>query len=334
MSNSQPVERNGGPPVPATVAESGLDAYGTTGRPDWLEVDWPARQRMLDVEGMPVNVMETGQGPPLLLIHGWSGVWQHWLENIGHFAASHRVIAPDLPGFGLSPMPDQPLSIPNYASAVARLMDALEIERASVIGSSMGGLIGAQLAIEQPQRVERLALVGAAGLAGRYIGMPAGFLRHPLVHPPARLLLRESPLPRLLARRIVSRPRLRRAALFWVVRYPERLSGAIAYELVRGAGRPGTAAAGIAVLTHDVRVRLGDIACPTVVAWGDRDLTVTPDGAEVYAETIPGSRRLVFSDTGHLPMIERPARFNAEMDAFLAEPADARQPAARKPVAR
>src|SRR5262249_32855791 len=78
--------------------------YGPDRRSPWLDVDWREHQRWIDVAGAPVNVIDIGEGPAIVFIHGLSGAWVNWLENIPHFAREHRVIAMDLPGFGHSPM--------------------------------------------------------------------------------------------------------------------------------------------------------------------------------------------------------------------------------------
>src|SRR4051812_4335007 len=89
-------------------------AYGAAGRSAWLDVDWQAHRRFVEVGGRRMNVVELGTGePPMVFIHGLSGSWQNWLENLPHFAAGgHRVVAFDLPGFGASDMPDGKISIP------------------------------------------------------------------------------------------------------------------------------------------------------------------------------------------------------------------------------
>src|SRR5437763_3892136 len=153
----------------AATAETALaprpsDLYGPDGRSEWMDVDWRSYLHWADVKGRPVNYVDIGEGPALVFIRGLSGSWQNWLENIPHFARSHRVIAVDLPGFGCSPMPAEKITINGYAGAVDELLDGLGIERAAVVGNSMGGFIGAELAIEFATRVERLVLVSAAGL--------------------------------------------------------------------------------------------------------------------------------------------------------------------------
>ena len=72
-----------------------LDAYGPTGAPEWLDVDWSRHQKWVPVGGRHVNVIDLGEGPEtLVFVHGLSGSWPNWLENLPHFARSHRVVAP------------------------------------------------------------------------------------------------------------------------------------------------------------------------------------------------------------------------------------------------
>ncbi|HKE81140.1 MAG TPA: alpha/beta fold hydrolase, partial [Solirubrobacteraceae bacterium] len=139
--------------------------YGPAGRSPWMDVDWREHQRWVTVAGRRMNVIELGSGPPIVFIHGLSGSWQNWLEQLPAFAASRRVVAFDLPGFGDSPMPQERISISGYGRLVVELFDALGVDYAAVVGNSMGGFIGAELAIRFPSRVERLVLVSAAGLS-------------------------------------------------------------------------------------------------------------------------------------------------------------------------
>src|SRR4051812_2223869 len=139
--------------------------YGPSGRSPWLDVDWREHQRWVTIDGRRVNVIELGSGSPIVFIHGLSGSWQNWLEQLPVFAGRHRVVAFDLPGVGASEMPSQKISISGYARTVDALYEALRIDSAAVVGNSMGGFIGAELAIAHPARVERLVLVSAAGLA-------------------------------------------------------------------------------------------------------------------------------------------------------------------------
>src|SRR3954471_7617845 len=133
--------------------------YGPSGRSDWIDVDWREHQSWVHVGGRPVNVISLGSGPPVVFVHGLGGSWQNWLENLPFFARKFRVIACDLPGFGESPMPLEDISISGYGKFVVGLLDALEIERAHLVGNSMGGFIAAEVALQAPERVDRLVLV-------------------------------------------------------------------------------------------------------------------------------------------------------------------------------
>src|SRR3954467_4410131 len=136
--------------------------YGREGRAPWLDVDWQAAQHRLRSEGREVTYCELGQGPAILFVHGLGASWQSWLEQMPEFAASHRVVAMDLPGFGFSESPSEDISIEYYASWCAKFMDVLGIESAAVVGNSMGGFVSAELAIKFPERVQRLVFVSAA----------------------------------------------------------------------------------------------------------------------------------------------------------------------------
>jgi pimeloyl-ACP methyl ester carboxylesterase len=294
-----------------------------TVRRSWREIDWRSHQRWTVVDGSPVNVIELGGDgeqaatQPLVFVHGLSGSWPNWLEQLPAFSADHRVIALDLPGFGHSPMPPQKISIANYARILEHLLDELGIDAAAVVGNSMGGFIGAELAIAFPQRVERLVLVSAAGLStynhrGSAVVLPA-------MRTLERALLAAGAWTASKSDTVARRARLRDAALGVVVRHPSRLEPLLAAEQIRGAGKPGFIQGFEAVLHYEIRDRLQEIACPTLIVWGDSDRLISVRDADVFAELIPNSRKVVFGDTGHMSMLERPDEFNALLEEFLGE---------------
>jgi 4,5:9,10-diseco-3-hydroxy-5,9,17-trioxoandrosta-1(10),2-diene-4-oate hydrolase len=100
----------------------------------------------------------------VILIHGLGGYIENWEKNIAHLSRTHQVFALDLPGFGRSDKPDNRYTIPYWAAFVQKFMQALEIDRASLVGESMGGAIAIQFALQYPQQVERLILCASAGL--------------------------------------------------------------------------------------------------------------------------------------------------------------------------
>jgi pimeloyl-ACP methyl ester carboxylesterase len=319
-------------PVSSPPRPGAHSAYGPQGRSPWMDVDWRAHQRWITVNGSPLNVVELGEGPALLFVHGLSGSWPNWLEQLPVFAGGvgttgspaaggpiggHRVIALDLPGFGRSPMPSEPISISRYARTLDALLDELDISAAAVVGNSMGGFIAAELAINFPQRVERLVLVSPAGLST--YGDPRGTRALPRLQRMERVIGAHTRWVADHADVLARRARLREAAFGLVARHPSRLPAALVAEQIRGAGKPGFLQALQANLDYDFRHRLPEIACPTLIVWGDRDRVITVRDADLYVELIPNARKVTFEDTGHVAMLERPAEFNALLEEFLAE---------------
>jgi pimeloyl-ACP methyl ester carboxylesterase len=172
----------------------------------WTAIDWRAHVRWVRVDGQALNIVELGEGDEtVLFIHGVGGAWQNWLENLPAVAAAgYRVVALDLPGFGASPLPAEPFTIPSLARLVRGLLDQLGIERAALVGNSMGGFVAAETAIAHAARVERLVLVSAAG------GLPVSRVRDRLGLSAFRLSYPFT--PPVIARRtaLIRRPRLRR----------------------------------------------------------------------------------------------------------------------------
>jgi pimeloyl-ACP methyl ester carboxylesterase len=300
----------------------GLEVYGPSGRSEWLDIDWREHQRWVQVAAQPVNTIELGEGPPLVFVHCLAGRWPNWLEQLPVFAAEHRVIAMDLPGFGHTPMPRRPISdrsitISSYARLLDGLFEELGIDAAAVVGNSMGGFVSTELAIAFPQRVERLVLVSAAGLSTYHTPRLTKLL--PVLRRFERVLAAGTARGAANAEAIARRRGLRKAVLGSVIAHPGLMPAPLMAEVVRGGGTPGFVPALEALYSYPIRERLPEIACPTLIVWGDRDLLVPVRDADVFAELIPNSRKVVFEDTAHLAMLERPAAFNALLKDFLSE---------------
>jgi pimeloyl-ACP methyl ester carboxylesterase len=301
------------------VATNGLfrpgadDTYADGDDSSWMDVDWPSLTRFVRVPGGELQVIDTGgDGRPLIFIHGVAGLWQDWLLNIPAFMGSHRVVVPDLPGFGRSPMPTEKISIQGYAKTVDALCDALGIDCPVVVGNSMGGFVAAELAIAFPTRVDKLVLVSAVGLSIEHLR------REPLLAL-ARGWAMAATRAGARSEAMIRRPRLRRLALQSVVRYPEKLSYPLTWELVQGAGKPGFVPAMEALTDYSFREHLPRIEVPTLIVWGRNDMLVPVADADEYQRLIgDNARREIFEDTGHVPMLERPSRFNALLKEFIA----------------
>ncbi|MDQ3742762.1 MAG: alpha/beta hydrolase [Actinomycetota bacterium] len=286
----------------------------------WQDVDWRQHQRWTRIDGRAVNYVELGSGPPILFVHGLSGSWQNWLEQLLPFSEDHRVVAVDLPGFGESEMPRDTISISGYGSFVDRFMDAIGMEAATIVGNSMGGFIGLELGISYPARVERLVLVSAAGLS----------IEKRRNEPLLKLMYLGENVAQWATARVVGRsremagrPRGRRAIMWFVTPHAERLAPEFVIEQTKGAGKPGFLPALDALTDYPIRDRLDDIECPVLIVWGEKDLLVPVKDAYTFDELIPDSKLIVYEDVGHCAMFEVPERFNADLRAFLRPQDDA-----------
>ncbi len=241
----------------------------------------PARPPPRDARrGPPIVTEDRGVGPPLILLHGLAGSARWWSRNLPALSRSFRVIAIDLPGFGASPRGHR-LDLEEVAGQLASTMDQLGIERASVVGHSMGGLIAGGLAADYPGRVHRLILVDAAFLS----------LDRAAVRP-------------------VSGPAV---TLRWTA--PSLLPVAIADGLRAGPAR--LADATIQLARVDWRRKLPLVEAPTLVIWGEHDMICPIAIGRLIVATIPGSRLLVVEGAAHNPMWERADIFNREVLGFL-----------------
>jgi pimeloyl-ACP methyl ester carboxylesterase len=300
------------PPPDPTPAE-GPDPYGNPD-PEWLEIDWREHLRQVEIDGTRVNYAELGSGPrmAIVFVHGLSGSWQNWLENIPHFARERRVLALDLPGFGHSPMPEWEISIESYGRLLHRFCDELAVGDCAVVGNSMGGFISAEAASAQPDRFEKLALVSAAGVSSvRLRRQPAETV--------ARMATAAAPLLLKLQERGLRRPRVRSATFKGLFQHPEELRRELLLETFQnGAGRPGFLPAVQGLVGYDILDQLTEVDVPTLIVWGRNDRVVPPQDAAGFAQRLRNSRTVIFDDTGHLPQLERPTRFNHVLETFLA----------------
>lgn len=303
------------------------DDYGATASPDWRETDWSRELKQVEVDGTPINYVDVGSGgeQPVVLVHGLGGQWQNWLENIPRLAQDRRVIAMDLPGFGLSPEPDddEEITIPRYGRCVNALCDKLELGEVDLVGNSMGGYIAAEVAIQFPERVSRLVLVSAAGISS------AETLQAPILTL-GRVATAIATNTAARYRHLAARRWTRHISLALVARYPGRLKPDLAYEgFFKGAGKGGFDDALRASLEYDFRDRLPEVKVPTLIVWGEKDSIIPVRDADEFERLIEDSRKIVMKDTGHIPMAERPNAFNDVLVEFLAEsgPAEEKEPA-------
>jgi pimeloyl-ACP methyl ester carboxylesterase len=306
-----------------------LDDYGRSATPDWRDTDWLSELKRIEVDGIPFNYVDLGADAsgkdPVVLVHGLGGQWQNWLENIPRLAQDRRVVAMDLPGFGLTPEPEDEdeITITRYGRWVNALCDGLGLEEIDLVGNSMGGYIAAEVAIQFPERVKRLVLVSAAGISS------AEVLQAPILTI-GRVATALASNTAARYRYLAARPITRHMSLALVARHPRLMRADLAYEgFFKGAGKPGFDDALRASLDYDFRDRLDDVKVPTLIVWGEKDSIIPTRDADEFERLIDDSRKIVMKDCGHIPMAERPQAFNDELVEFLDEEgrADDKEPA-------
>ncbi|QDE99387.1 alpha/beta fold hydrolase [Myxococcus xanthus] len=263
--------------------------------------------------GGALRVLEAGAGPTVVLLHGRGGAASQWFTYLTVLARGHRVLAVDLPGFGMSSAPEGPLATGEDAAAfftapIEALLSQLAPGPVAVVGHSLGGLVALELALRGRVPVERLALVDAMGLG-------------PEMARKARLFFRAG--PERLARSL--------GPWAWAQMMPppptplgERL-GALEYELLT---RPGASLDATRAFNRLVPVvgpvfhraeKLGAVTAPVLLVWGEHEDTLPVSIAEQAAQRLPQAR-LLRLDAGHSPHQEHPERVLPELKAFLAVP--------------
>jgi pimeloyl-ACP methyl ester carboxylesterase len=302
------------PPALPRAARNAGDDYGVTDPPDWRTIDWVDHLHRMEIDGCSVNYVdigEQGEHRPIVFIHGLSGQWQNWLENIPRFAQQRRVVAMDLPGFGMSDMPNDKISIELYGNFVAEMCERLKLAPAVLVGNSMGGFVAAEVAIRVPDVVERLMLLSSAGVSQIDIAR--------------RPLMAAAKVAGLLATANVAQKRWvarRRVLRHWIMslicRHPSGIKADAMFEgLMKGADKPGFESALRGTVEYDFRDRIPQIGAPTLVVWGEKDMIIPVKDADVFVSMIEGARKVVMKDTGHVPMFERPTTFNDVLEEFL-----------------
>ena len=276
-----------------------------------------AKPRAVEVHGRPMNFVEAGSGPVLLLIHGMAGTCANWESVIEPLAIDRTVIAPDFPGHGASAPGGGDYSLGGLASSLRDLMLALGHERATLVGHSLGGGVAMQFTYQFPEMVERLALVSSGGL-----GPDVSPILRAAALPGADIFIAAtagvgSQIGSVIGRGIGAIGFRPNADLAEVARGYATLADSERRKAFLATLRAVVDMEGQRIAALD-RLYLAE-ALPLLILWGENDPIIPVEhGREAHAQ-LPGSRLEIFEDTGHVPMLERPGRFIATLQRFLAE---------------
>ncbi|MEU1404978.1 alpha/beta hydrolase [Streptomyces sp. NPDC005728] len=278
----------------------------------------PMRESLIDVAGRKIFVAETGDGPPVLLLHGGgpgaSGV-SNYARNIAALAKEYRVIVPDLPGYGRSTKGmDGTDPFGHLADGIRGLLDELGLDKAHLVGNSYGGACALRLALDTPDRVDRMVLMGPGGI-GTTRALPT---------PGLNILLNyysgDGP----------SRPKLEKFIRTYLVfnaadvpdsvidaRYQDSIDPEVvaAPPLRRPSGPHALRTLWKMDFTRDDR--LSRLPVPTLVLWGAADRVNRPSGGRMLAERLPDCDLYLVANTGHWVQFERAELFNRLSADFL-----------------
>jgi len=273
---------------------------------NWRE--YQSRQRVMVLGERFLSYVDVGEGEPVVLIHGiptWGYLWHRQLTEL---SAHHRVLIPDLLGFGYSDRSDRfDRSITVQAEALDAWLDGLGVERASLVAHDIGGGVALRLATLFPHRVARLCVMNAVCYDSWPIELMLQF-----GHPEADR-------------------KLSAGNAIWVLHHGlkqgfarspdnELMAGLLApyatevgkLSLIRDAAALNTN------LTMELTVRLPDIRVPTLILWGEEDRFQVIRYAERLAGDIPGARMVAIADARHFVMLDQPALVEARVREFLA----------------
>jgi pimeloyl-ACP methyl ester carboxylesterase len=261
---------------------------------------------------------EHGRGDPLLLVMGLAADSRAWLFQVPDFARHYRTIVFDNRGVGRSAKPPGPYTIHEMADDTAGLLDALGVERAHVVGVSMGGMIAQELALRHPARVRGLVLActypepdetiesqrrfSATALGGTVTTDGEVRIDLTALDP---LLFFQHMLPRVFSQSFIERELPTLVDLF---------GGALEYGFSLEAILGQVAAA----MGHSTTDRLHQITAPTLVITGDADLLIPPANSDILARHIPGARLIKVPGGSHAFNFETPEVFNRAVLDFLA----------------
>jgi len=274
---------------------------------DWAQVHPPGY--MVDLAGRRTHFVKKGEGPPVLLIHGFNLDHNTWSENIDVLARYFTVYAVDLWGSGYSTRQPLDYGFPLFVEQIHLLMNHLGLEKAHLVGHSIGGGTSIAFSAAHPDRVERLVLVDSVG-----IPRPAT-LRERIFRLPW--------LPELLMRLPTDFIRRKNLRDFWI-HDPELLTDEV-FKILTGYQKiEGTTRVALSILRRDffntlgMEIdRLGELEIPATILWGRHDDAVPIEAGWAMHGRLPGSRFEVFDHSSHMPNFDEPDRFNDLVVGFL-----------------
>ena len=281
---------------------------------------YPDGVQKTTVDGRSIAYVDSGgDGPVLLFVHGLGSNLSLWRHSLDAFSDTHRVVALDLPGFGLSGKQDVPATMPFFAETVTGFLDALDIGRVTYVGASMGGQVGLTLALRHPEQLERLVLVSPAGIE-TFSAQDATALTS---------VTTPQSIASATAEQVRQNTRVNfatwRDTYAWLIEQRKALTQRDDFMAYATANAKAVAG----MLNGAVRDHLDAVQTPTLVLFGAGDKLIpnrylhpnrtTADVAQTADDALPNAEVHLVEDAGHLLMLEQTTVFHEKLRAFLNE---------------
>jgi len=245
---------------------------------------------------MKIAWERTGSGPPLLLIHGLGYARWGWEPVVEPLSRSFELLLFDNRGVGGSDAPPGPYTTAGLAADSLQVLDEAGVERAHVVGTSLGGMVAQELALAAPERVDKLVLVCTH---------PGGARAFPMPEQTVRLFEARATLREYVENSLDPDPR------------PQLVDRILEHRVATAQPYEPWAAQAAASLGFDACDRLAGLTTPTLVVHGDGDVVVDPRNAGLLGELLPDARVKIYPGCGHLLMWQEPERFARDLEEFL-----------------
>lgn len=281
--------------------------------PQWFDAIHRAPLKMVLVDGNRIVYTDSGEGPPVILVHGFGGSMWQW-EYQQPLSSSYRLITLDILGAGLSDKPDIKYTPTQLVDFMRSFMDALQLTKATLVGNSMGAGIVMGMALTYPDRVRKVVLID---------GLPDQ-IRDKLTSPSLQRAL--GPWPPLWVLKVgnwFAGRGTTKKILSEMVYNDDLLTPAVIDRSTRNRRRSGffgplrATVRNLPLWESGFAQRIGEIRHPTLILWGDKDAVFAPSVGEQLHQTIPGSQLILIPDAGHIAMWERPDIVNPLLTKFL-----------------
>jgi len=282
--------------------------------PPWFDGLQRQPVHSVTVNGTRIAYLDAGGGPPVILVHGFGGSMWQWEYQQAALASHYRIITLDLPGSGLSDKPDIAYTPDEMVAFLRGFMDALGIQKASLIGNSMGAGLVIGMTLAHPDRVDRIVLIS---------GLPKD-VREKLTGPLIKRAVETSApvwlirLGNWLAGRWVTEDVLKE-----IVHDHSRLTPAVIERSYQNRKRPGLIPAAMAAARtlplweQGFALKIGEISRPTLVIWGEQDKVFPAEVGRELHRNIKGASFALIPAAGHIPQWEQPETVNALLMTFL-----------------